>query len=551
MTAHADIKVGSSSNVSKGKLVSYRKPSASGGAIAGLVAVVVLVVGYLITGWGHYVVVHNVVAIPHSWANTLAVLVVIVACGLAVAYAVSSSPKGSARVVAAIVAVALLLLGINLGRWANRSGYEGLHRYAANITVVDGALPDYDIRLNREQAKTLIDSQTGIPGDRSDPTFVPNMPGDRSGWCSLISRKFKGPINRVFSTGVSCLVVADDGTTSVKSGEFDKPIPSGTGSMSANMKGELTEIDTGLYLPSFEDDVYGYLDEQDRPYAVVPTLEWAGYRHAAKMPAKVVTYDPQGVRHSFDAVAAGDIPGPVSSPTIAAQVRSAVNTMNGFLGYRNLTGNDGAYQAVGNEETVLVRTSDKRVVYITALTRYGSGQLVTAYLEAEADTLVGRSAPKATLYRLPTPYTSLDAVAHTVSTLYDSDLSLNAADGYQLFELTPSKAGKLTATIGKGAASVYRVEVDAAQASGGVPTRVCLYPFTDDVPTPGTEIRCDTPVGGSYRPVPVGSIVGIGRSNSGPSNGESTVSTNGELDGFSDEETFAEAARRAQALADG
>lgn len=514
-------------------------------AIAALIAAIaVIVIFYKVTGLGHFIIVHNAISMSHSWFNTAVVVAVLVlAC---VAAYVASQLESIGRAVAAVLAVALFIAFVPLARWDFRSGFEGLARYSANVTNVTSDLPSYDVRLNRETAKQLIDSQIDATGDRSDPTSVPNLPGGRSGWCSLIVKGFPGFFNKRFTTGVTCLIIADDGTTSIHTGTFDKRIPSGSGSMSANMKGELTELDEGLYLSDFDLDAYGYLDEQDRPYAVVPTAEWAGHRHAAKMPAVVVQYTPDGVRHSFDTLAAGQIPGPVVPPSVAAEVRESLNATNGYKAWNNPTTNPDAVQMVGNDETLLAR-SDGRLVYVTALTRYGSGQLVTTFIEVEADAWNRGSAPKATRYTLTVPYTSLDAIEHNIATLYDSDLSINGADGYKIFEITPSDTGRMAATIGKGTTTNYRVEITAAQASGGLPSKICIYPFSEHTPEPGTEIRCDTPRNGAYTPVPLGSIIGFGSGASSQGSGGTTADPSSKLAPFSDAEIFAEAARRAAA----
>lgn len=474
---------------------------------------------------------------------------------LAVAFVLwhSNIPK---VVPAVFVAAAVAIVGFGF-KPAWRSDWKAHESYSVNVTEADDdALPDWEVRPNRPQAKIDLRRNLGqIRGKLGDPTYVPNAP--TPGWCAPVTAE--AALGRVWTTSIVCL---SDATGKVTKGDFPtETVGAPGGAWSSKLENQVAEVDRGSVFVT--DDVYGYLDEDGQPHLVVPITKVGGpMTHRHEVPAGVVVFGPDGTPEVHRNVAAGEIPGPVMPMSIAERVRASLNARDGLVAFDRPNKNPNAYEATNSDgdaetadpnadnptEFVLERAKDGRVVYVTPLTPYGASGNVVAYLEVPADEVAADKMPAATLYKLEEPQASLQTIAQTIASLYDADLDWAEANQggdnsnkARLFELTPTGRGQMAAVIGVGDRSLYRLTIDPTLGETGTFGEICVSVWET-----GKEIRCDD---ADDQPVPVGGLRGLAeRQNSGEDRTPSTENTpsGGALSEYSTGELIAELDRRAR-----
>lgn len=440
-------------------------------------------------------------------------------------------------------------------RKMNRSGYEALHTYGANMDVVNGQRPEYAHRLNLPEAKLNIERNLeGNVGNMSMPTRV--VTGNGAAWCVTLEREYND-----WSTHTTGVVCQDEETGKVTSANFDaKKVGSSNGSFGSFLRRTIAKLDAGTV---YQDrDVYGFI-EDGKARLAVPVTKKAGSNWAPhEVPAGVVVFDEHGTPVWHKSVKAGQIPGPVMPTSIAEKVRESVLAQHGYLKFKKPAQNDLALQdtshvgsvaaadpnAENATEWVLTRT-DGTPVYVTPLTPMGSSRNVAAYLEVTSDTVEFGQMPKATLYRLDEAEAATQAIAQAIVTLYDADIDwAENNDGGEdknksrLYEITPTKPGVMVATVGAGSRALYRVEVVSTLDENNQPGQVCVYRFSGQTPT--KPIRCDSATG---EPTPVGALRGLAGASTGTPSGAPVEA--GELDKFTTEQLIAELYRRTNGAA--
>lgn len=425
------------------------------------------------------------------WPFVFMILLFIVA-----AYLFSEVGKAAGAIVT-FLAFAMLLPFTYEVRQLNRSSYDAVSWYSANLAEVKDAHPVYQTRLNIPQARVTMErSTTGITGTMSDVTYIGNAYTPM--YCAQMVRDAQ--LGREWVKNIICLDTATGKVQTVNVGD-NAHIGVDSGAWSSRLGAQIARIQRGLAFDA--QDVYSYIDKDGKGYVVVPVTQISGFGHSPHSePAGVVVFDADtGHTHWHKTLKPGEIPGPVMPISIAAQAREAVNTKDGFVRFQKTGRNPNALKPASNgsndSEFTLLR-ADGRLVYVTPMTPARAGGNVTAYVEVLADEVQAHTPPTGTVYRLPNREASTNSIADRIRTLYDADVDWNVIHFY---EVTPGGPGEMVATAGQGDQTLYRFRIQSTLQDNNQFGQICVYRYRDD-----QKIRCDSAAGD---PTSIGALRGV------------------------------------------
>jgi hypothetical protein len=241
----------------------------------------------------------------------------------------------------------------------------------------------------------------------------------------------------------------------------------------------------------------------------------------------VFVFDESGAMEYREEVKSGDFEFAVLPYSIAEEVRGALNTRAGYWCMNHLTkakcakknqaledtqhvagqAQQGDVNAENYSEFVLHRANGT-IGMVTPLTMYGKGRNVVAYLDVDADTLKANQMPKATLYE-GVMEVSNRLLAQTITPAYTADITWitevggasDVASGSRIYEVTPTKAGEVVATIGTATNPQYKVTVAASVKDDSLDFTWCI----SDLNT-GKQIECRSRANGEAA---IGTLRGI------------------------------------------
>jgi hypothetical protein len=403
---------------------------------------------------------------------------------------------------------------------ANRSGFEAKQTYLSNVRVTTDAHPEYLERPNFVQAAKII---TETVNDSTVGGFTQaqyTVANGEPAWCVGVL-SIKDGRGRQYVNGVRCL----NSENKVEKAEFKGRVPSMNGSFSTNLRKQIAEAKPGMSI-----------NEMDVRYAIVgnKAISVASVTRIARdaytphqVPGGVFVFDETGAMEYREEVKSGDFDFAVLPYSIAEEVRSALNTRAGYWCMNHLTKakctkknqaledtqhvagavQQGDVNAENYSEFVLHRANGT-IGMVTPLTMYGKGRNVVAYLDVDADTLKANQMPKATLYE-GVMEVSNRLLAQTITPAYTADITWiteiggasDMASGSRIYEVTPTKAGEVVATIGTATNPQYKVTVAASVKDDSLDFTWCI----SDLNT-GKQIECRSRANGEAA---IGTLRGI------------------------------------------
>jgi hypothetical protein len=430
----------------------------------------------------------------------------------------------SAIIIGVVALIGSLIPGSPLVSAANRSGFEAKKTYLARLTETKESHPEYLERANYVQAakiltETVNDSSVG-GFSQAQYTVANGEPA----WCAGVLSNKDGR-GRQYVTGVRCLTAANK----VVKAKFNGRVPSIDGAFSTNLAKQIAESKPGMSIDKM-DVRYAIIDSKAISVASVTRIEHDAYT-PHRVPGGVFVFDDTGKMTYRASVKAGEFGFAVLPYGIAEQVRGALNTKAGFWCASHLTKakcvalnqpledtqhvsgelQTGDINAANYSEFVLHRANGG-IAMVTPLTMYGKGRNVVAYLDVDADSVTNGVMPKATLFK-GVMEVSNRMLAQTISPAYTADITWiteingesETATGSRIYEVTPTKAGEVVATIGTATNPQYKVKVAATVKDDSLDFSWCISDLNS-----GKNIECRTRANGE---APIGTLRGLATGN--------------------------------------
>jgi len=376
-----------------------------------------------------------------------------------------------------------------------RNGHESRRLILPVVSVSDQAHPEYQTRPNSVQANRIMNELLSDISISSTTPAQYSLSNGSPAWCvgGMGRSDFWG---RKYTTRVVCIDTEGTLTRAVFTGR----VPAIDGNFSTNLSKVIAETRPGT---SVDEEDVRFMIKDGAPFMVVSGTSRSGGMHPITVPAGVFVFDSTG-KVTYDANAtAGEYGIAVLPYKVARSVRNSLNSRAGYYCERNpnkekclklntpyettnmVNGEDAAgdVNSENFSEFVLYR-ADGSIGMVTPLTNYGKGRNITAYLDVDADSVTAGELPKAVLYEKVNEV-SHRVVVQTLTPAYTSDLTwlseINAdadqATTSRIFEITPTKPGKMMLTIGTATNPQYIVEIDATLNEDSTEFSWCI--FTD------------------------------------------------------------------------
>lgn len=465
---------------------------------------------------------------------------------------------------AVLLTVGMAIPGSPFISAANRSGFETKKNYLENLTVSKDSHPEYLVRQNYVQAQTIL-SETlndSVVGGLTQLQYT--SANGEPAWCAGVL-SVKDGRGRQYVNGVRCLT----NEAKILKANFSGRVPSINGAFSTNLAKQVAEARPGLSIDEM-DVRFAIRDGKALSVASVTRIERDAYT-PHKVPAGVFVFDEKGSMTYRASVKSGEFGFAVLPYSIAENVRAALNTRAGFWCQNHLTkpkcvaknqpledthhvGGEvagGDVNAANYSEFVLIR-KDGSIGMVTPLTMYGKGRNVVAYLDVDADSVTSGKMPKAVLYT-DVMEVSNRMLAQVISPTYTADITWitevngdgDTASGSRIYEVTPTKAGEVFATIGTASNPQYAVTVKAGIEDDSLEFSWCISDYTTQ-----KQIECRSRKDGE---APIGTLRGLANNTTNPTEGStpgvpSTITSSFDTSKLSDAEKLALIAQLAKEL---
>jgi hypothetical protein len=424
-----------------------------------------------------------------------------------------TGPKNFIRIGIALVVTAVVLCvpgtpktpGLLLSA-ALRNGHDTQAEIAENIKVSNDPHPEYLRRANSVQAERLVDELSNDPSISSTSPVQYSVADGQPAWCAGAYGR-KDAVGRRSTVAVVC--VTDDKNV-VRASWQDTNVPSLGGNFSTNLAKKVAEMHPGKSLDE-HDLRFGIKD--GKPFLVAPLTQISGGMHPRTLPGGVLYIDGAGTL-TYDAHAQrGEYGVAVVPYKVAEDLRGSLNHRSGYwcaaswnINKKRCLEQNTPYQDTGsvqgdvnseNFSEFVLNRADGGIAMVTPLTYYGKARNISAYLDVTVDEVKAGVMPTATLYEGANEV-SYKTLVQTLTPAYTADLtwlteidgSADTATASRIFEITPSKPGKMVLTIGTATNPQYIVEVDAGLTGETLDFSWCVYSDTEKKGGEPRKIEC-------------------------------------------------------------